>query len=99
MLKANAEIKFTLEGKDYSAKPLRVVFNFGPGLLFSGEIISNHEIYQHNKSYNVNVDFFTIQDDSYAALKPVLEPKMGVVMQAGSRILGIAELNNFEYKN
>ena len=99
MLTADAAIRFTLENKNYSAKPLRVIFNFGSGLLFSGEIISTHPVYAYNEIYDVNVDFFTIQDDSYAALKSVLSPKMGVVMQAGSRILGTAELSNFKYSN
>ena len=97
MLTANAVIKFTLENKSYNVKPFRVAFNFGEGLLFTGEIISDHDIYSYNKPYKVNVDFFTIEEDSYSALKRVLLPKMGVVMQAGSRILGTAELSNFKY--
>jgi hypothetical protein len=97
MLTANAAIKFTLENKSYSVKPLRVAFNFGQGLLFTGEINSEHNEYEYNETYGVNIDFFTIEDDAYAALRPVLEPSMGVVMQAGSRILGTAELSNFVY--
>ena len=99
MLTADATIKFTLENKSYNVKPFRVAFNFGEGLLFTGEIISDHDVYSYNKSYNVNVDFFTIEDDSYSALKRVLLPNMGVVMQAGSQILGTADLRNFKYKN
>ena len=99
MLTANADIKFTLEDKNYSVKPLRVAFNFGPGLLFTGEIISKHAIYSYNETYGVLIDFFTVEDDAYAALKTVLTPGMGVTMQAGSRILGTAELRNFEYKS
>jgi len=98
VLSANAVIKFTLEGKDYSAKPLRVAFNFGPGLLFTGEIVSEHAVYSYNEPYGVNVDFFTVEDDAYAALQSVLMPVMGVTMQAGSRILGTAELSNLVYK-
>ena len=97
MLNANAIIRFTLENKNYSVKPLRVTFNFGPGLLFSGEIISDHEVYVYNKTYKVNVDFFTIEDEAYEALQPVLMSVTGVIMQAGSRILGTAELSNFNY--
>ena len=99
MLTASATIKFTLENKNYNVKPFRVAFNFGEGLLFTGEIISDHDVYSYNKPYNVNVDFFTIEDDSYSALKHVLLPNMGVVMQAGSQILGTADLSNFNYKN
>ena len=98
MMTANATIKFTLENKSYSVKPLRVTFNFGPGLLFTGEIISDHAVYSYNETYGVNVDFFTVEDDAYAALQAVLMPEMGIIMQAGSRILGTAELSNFEYK-
>jgi len=97
MLTANAEIKFTLEEKNYSVKPLRVAFNFGPGLLFTGEIVSEHTIYSYNEVYGVNVNFFTVEDEAYAVLKSVLAPGIGVTMQAGSRILGTAELNNFVY--
>ena len=97
MLTANADIRFTLEDKSYSAKPLRVAFNFGPGLLFTGEIISEYAEYSYNETYGVSVDFFTIEDDAYAALRPVLMPEMGVTMQAGSRILGTAKLNDFVY--
>ena len=97
MLSAKAVIKFTLEDKNYSVKPLRVAFNFGPGLLFTGEIISEHTTYSYNEPYGVNVDFFTVEDDAYAALQSVLMPVMGVTMQAGSRILGTAELSNLVY--
>ena len=97
MLTANAIIKFTLEDKNYSVKPLRVAFNFGSGLLFTGEIISEHAEYLYNETYGVNVDFFTVEEEAYAALKSVLIPGIGVTLQAGSRILGTAELSNFIY--
>ena len=99
MLTARADIRFTLEGRSYSVKPLRVAFNFGSGLLFTGEIISDHPVYSYNETYDVNVDFFTVEDDAYAALLPVLKPGMGITMQAGSRILGTAELSHFAYAN
>ena len=98
MLTANAAIRFTLEGKSYSAKPLRIAFNFGPGLLFTGEIVSDHVAYSYNETYGVNVDFFTVEKEAYAALQSVLMPVMGVTMQAGSRILGTAELSNFTFE-
>jgi hypothetical protein len=99
MLTANAVIRFTLIDKNYNVKPLRVAFNFGSGLLFTGEIVSDHAEYSYNETYGVAVDFFTVEDEAYAALEPILEPGMGVTMQAGSRILGTAELNNFTYAN
>ena len=98
MLTANAIIKFTLEDKNYSVKPLRVAFNFGSGLLFTGEIISEHAEYLYNETYGVNVDFFTVEEEAYTALKSVLISGIGVTLQAGSRILGTAELNNFVYE-
>ena len=97
MLIANANIRFTLENKNYCVKPLRVAFNFGSGLMFTGEIISEHPEYSYNRKYGVSVDFFTVEDDAYAALQSVLMPNIGVVMQAASRILGTAELSNFVY--
>ena len=99
MLTASADIRFTLENKNYSVKPLRVAFNFGSGLLFTGEIISEHDIYFNNETYGVNIDFFTVEDDAYAALQSVLIPGIGVTMQAGSRILGTAEFHNFFYES
>ena len=84
--------------KNYNTKPLRVAFNFGRGLLFTGEINSDYTEYAYNKTYGVNVDFFTVEKEAYEALRSVLTPKMGVTMQAGSRILGTAELSDFVYE-
>ena len=97
MLTANATIKFTLQDKSYSVKPLRVAFNFGSGLLFTGEIISEHAVYSYNEAYGVSIEFFTVEDDAYSVIQPILTPGIGVTMQAGSRILGTAELSNFTY--
>ena len=46
MLRAKAEILFTLSDKNYTAREdFRVPFNFGEDLLFSGNIKSDHEEY------------------------------------------------------
>ena len=99
MLKAKAEILFTLEGRSYSGKiNLRPVFRFDEGLLFSGAIKSEHDEYLQGVKYGVDIDFFTIEDEAYEAVKPLLKPDMGVVIQAGRRILGIAKLLDFAYE-
>jgi hypothetical protein len=99
MLNAKAEITFTLEGRNYSGSkyPLRPAFRFGDGLLFSGNIKSNCNEYLYNEKYNVDIEFFTIEDDSYSAIKPYLSEGVDLVMQEGSRIIGLAKLNSFTY--
>jgi hypothetical protein len=99
MLKAKAEITFTLEGRDYSGKiHLRPVFRFAEGLLFSGAITSGYDEYLHGKKYIVDINFFTIEHEAYEAVKPLLEPDMGLTIHEGKRIIGIAKLLDFEFR-
>ena len=99
MLKTKAEIRFTLEGKNYSGElKLRPVFNFGKELLFSGAIESDDKMYFYNKPYTVDIIFFTVEDEAYAAVQPLLQNGMNLAIQEGSnKIIGIAKLINFEY--
>jgi len=101
MLNAKAEITFTLEGRNYSGDkyPLRPTFRFGEGLLFSGNIISDNKEYFYNKRYSVDIEFFTIEEDSYSAILPHLNIGMDLVIQEGSQIIGLAKLNNYVYTN
>ncbi|MDR2571969.1 MAG: hypothetical protein LBD23_16955 [Oscillospiraceae bacterium] len=100
MLKAKGEIMFTLEESNYVANDhFRVAFSFGDGLLFSGMIKSDNEFYDHGKSYQVNIEFFTIEDEAYELIKSCLQAELETVMCAGSRILGLAKLFDFTYKN
>jgi len=100
MLNAKAEITFTLEGRNYNGGkyPLRPTFRFGDGLLFSGDIISDNTEYLYNKKYLVDIEFFTIEEDSYAAILPHLSVGNDLVMQEGSQIIGLARLNDYTYK-
>jgi len=99
MLKAKGEIQFTIEGKNYEASnQFRIAFMFGEGLLFSGAIISNEKEYIQGQTYNVDVEFFTIEDEAYNAIKSTLGDVLDSVMCAGKKILGIAKLWDFEYK-
>jgi len=100
MLNAKAEITFTLEGRKYSGAkyPLRPSFRFSEGLLFSGSIKSNDEEYLYNKKYQVDIEFFTIEEEGYTAVKPYLSKGMDLVMQEGSQIIGLAKINSFSYK-
>ena len=99
MLRAKGEIQFTIEGKNYEASnQFRIAFKFGDGLLFSGAIISSEKEYLQGHIYNVDIEFFTIEDEAYNAIKPSLGDQLDSVMCAGRKILGIARLWDFEYK-
>jgi len=99
MLRAKGEIEFTLEGSDYTtSEHFRVAFSFGNGLLFSGTIKSNNDRYIKGQIYHVDIEFFTIEDESYELIKPYLQDVLDTVMCAGSRILGLAKLTNFLYE-
>ena len=98
MLKARAEIKFTLPNRTYRGnKNFRPVFRFGDGLLFSGTILGDAIEYLPNQTYLVNIEFFTIEDEAYTALQPVLKSGMGLTIQEGVRITGVAKLLDFTY--
>ena len=100
MLKTKAEIKFTLEGKNYAGgKQFRPVFRFDDGLLFSGTIVSDESEYIYNKVYDVGLEFFTVKNEAYSALQPILKQNTGLTTQAGSKIIGIAALIDFAYEN
>lgn len=100
MLSAKGEIVFTLAGNNYTASDhFRVTFSFGNGMLYSGTIKSKYYEYLEGQTYDVDIDFFTIEDEAFFQLKPILEEKMDTVMCAGSRILGTANLTNFVYDN
>ena len=98
MLRAKAEIVFTLSEKNYVAREdFRVPFNFGDNLLFSGNIISNDEEYLSNIKYMVEIEFFTIEGEAYEAVKHLLQIGNTIAMQAGSRLLGKAKLIELDY--
>ena len=98
MLRAKAEIRFTLQGRDYcGGKHFRPVFKFGEGLLFSGTVVSENSEYINNREYTVDIEFFTVEDEAYNVLRSVLHPGMGLTIQEGSRITGIATLLDFSY--
>jgi len=98
MLRAKAEIQFTLEGKNYVPDDqFRIAFNFGDGLIFSGTIRSNHSEYLQGERYLTDVEFFTVEDEAYAALQPVLKKGKSLSLCAGKRMLGVAVLQDFSY--
>ena len=97
MLKAKGEIMFTLDGKNYTADQLRPAFMFSEDLLFTGGIKSDADMYYHGKTYDVNVEFFTVEDEAYNVLKPILRDYMDLAICSGNRFLGKAKLRDFEY--
>ena len=99
MLKAKAEIQFTIDGRKFNKKYFRPTFNFGNNLLFSGNLISNDDIYLQNHPYLVDIDFFTIEDEAYSAVSPILRTGMDFAIQEGAhKIVGIAKLLEYKYE-
>ena len=62
-----------LEGRN----TLRPAFNFGNELLFSGTIKNSLKKYLFEKEYVVKVEFPTIEDEAYEAIKPLI--KIGII--------------------
>ena len=91
---------FTLEGRNFDVenRTFQPPFNFGKGLLFTGTIKSGHREYLCKEKYEVDIEFFTIEDEAYEAVKPLLKPNMPLAIQEGRRILGIAKLLDYEYE-
>ena len=99
MLKAKAEIQFTLENRNFNSRYFRPIFNFGNGLLFTGFLKSDHNNYLYNEKYMVNIDFFTIKDEAYGAVQPLLKDGMDMAIQEGAnKIVGIAKVWDFAYE-
>jgi len=101
MLSAKAEITFTVKDRKYVADkyPLRPAFRFDEGLLFSGNIKSEETEYLYNKKYPVDIEFFTIEEEGYSLLKPYLHAGIDLIMQEGSRIIGLAQVSDFSYQS
>ena len=101
MLTINAEILFTMPNQSYSGKkyPLRPTFNFGEGFLFSGTIISDDDEYQYGQIYSVDVEFKTVEGDVFAGIHHLVKIGMELNIQTGSRVIGVAKLLNFKYKD
>jgi hypothetical protein len=97
MLRAKGEITFTLDGKNYTADQLRPAFMFTEDLLFTGGIESDTDMYYQGKTYVVSIEFFTVEDEAYSALKPILKDNMDLAICSGKRVLGRARLRDFEY--
>ena len=100
MLKARAEIMFTLEGRNYAVenRVFQPPFNFGKDLLFTGTIKSGHKEYLYNHEYETDIEFFTIENEAYSAVQPLLRQGMDLAIQEGKRIIGIAKLLDFVYE-
>jgi hypothetical protein len=100
VLKGKVQITFTLEGTNYKAgEHFRVAFNFGENKLFTGQIRSSDSEYVSMREYCVDVDFFTVCDEAYEAIKHLLEDGMRLTVQAGSRVIGWAKLLSYSYGN
>ena len=99
MLRAKGEIMFTLAGSNYTASNhFRVAFSFGEGMLYSGTIKSEYDEYCQGQTYRVDIEFFTVEDEAYELIKPVLAEEVDTVMCAGSKLLGVATLTDFYYE-
>ena len=93
MLKAKAEIKFTIKGRDFDPKYIRPIFNLGDNILISGVLSSPDELYLNNQNYDVIIDFFTVTPEAYSEIHPCLKPNTTLAMQEdANRIIGIAKI-------
>jgi len=99
MLKAKAKIRFTVNGKDYIAHDrFDVAFRFGEGLLFSGRISGETDAYLNKRDYNVDVAFFTIDnDEAYSMVEHTLNDNARFPICAGRKIIGDALMYDFIY--
>lgn len=88
------------DGLDAS-KTLRPAFNFGEDLLFSGTIKNDSSLqkYLYEKEYVIKVEFPTIEDEAYEAIKPLIKIGMDLNMQTGSKTIGKAKLLDYVYRN
>jgi hypothetical protein len=108
MLIAKAEIIFFKINENFSiddgldaSNTLRPAFNFGEDLLFSGTIIndSSFQKYLYEKEYVIKIEFPTIEDEAYEAVKPLIKIGMDLNMQTGSKTIGKAKLLDYTYRN
>ena len=100
MLKIDAKIRFTVEGKTYKAHDrFDMAFRFAEGLLFSGRIKSSGTEYLCNKEYDVEIDFFTIDtQEAYKMVEHTLQKDARFVVCIGKKIVGDAKMVNFSYE-
>ena len=62
-------------------------------------MISDEDVYLHNHQYIVDIDFFTIEDDAFNVVSPILKSGMDFAIQEGARkIVGIAKLLDYRYE-
>lgn len=108
MLIATAEIIFFKINEDSSSDDgldarniLRPVFNFGEDMLFSGTIKNDSSFtkYLYEKEYVVKVEFHTIENEAYEAVKPLIDLDMNLSIQMGSRTIGKAKLLDYIYRD
>jgi len=96
MLLAQGEITFFSGDKINKKYPLRPVFKLGDGL-YSGQIISDIEMFHRNNAYTVLIAFFLVIDEAYSDLKPIIKEDMIAPIQEGSRVIGTSRLWDFDY--
>ncbi|NLK96351.1 MAG: hypothetical protein GX275_14380 [Clostridiales bacterium] len=107
MLIATAEIIFFKISENSSSDDgldakiiLRPAFNFGEDMLFSGTIKKDSSLqkYLYEKEYVVKVEFPTIEDEAYEAVRGLIDLDMDLNIQIGSRIIGKAKLLDYCYR-
>jgi hypothetical protein len=92
----HVEAVFTIPNRIYSSEhPLRPSINFGDGLLFSGEIVGDFDLYMPNIRYPVYIDMFTMNEEGLSMISHLLHRGMILFMQSGSRIVGYAVLLDY----
>ena len=78
-------------------RALRPAFNLG-GMLFSGHIISDEEMYRWNAEYTVLVRFFTIDTlEAHSLVKDSLTVGGTYNIQLASEVIGKAVLLDYSF--
>jgi hypothetical protein len=101
MLKGKVRMTPMLYGKNYKNHPhLRLCFLFGDdvkGFRLTGGVRSSCAEFLQGETYDVDVEFFTVIDDAYSKLKPILKKGMRLAICEGRKIVGDAQLLDFKY--
>lgn len=108
MLTLDAKIYFDtkLENSDAldndldTKKIIRPAINFGDGLLFSGSVKVNESttMIKRGESYEVTVNFPTIENEAYGAIRSFLCPNAVFKIQVSSKVIGKCTMLEYSYE-
>jgi|LGOV01.1.fsa_nt_gb hypothetical protein len=103
MLIVRANIKFYKNEIKYNLsteRALRPAFDFGNGMLFSGELKPDQELKEivPGIEYELDISFFTIDNEAYEAVSRFIKKGSNLKIHTGSKIIGEGCIKNFTYE-